>query len=252
MNPTLNTVLMALIGGAIGAYVFVTLQGGPAGVDSASNLSSVQDRLDALERAVQGGEQRPAGLAARARERAATKPSLRAEATGDTLPLEAFEARVDAAVEKKIAAMKESGELGAGQVAEKRRKRVSLADAARDLELSANQEDGLRRIFDDTNRSYYKMLAAPDGDPEDVKRELEEAAKSPAGARSAMTKYMPKFLSNIGEIMAIEAKKAESINKLLGPEKAQRLETEFSVREDDVLGLEGNLTIGAEVPGEGR
>ena len=249
MNDALRTIILALIGGAIGAYALQSLQGSPGSSDPAAELSSVEDRLAALERRAAG---RPpvAGLAARA---PGDAPAALLESGEAEIALfERFEARLDAAVEKKITAMKESGELKSPGVPASSRKRVTLADAARALELSGQQEDGLRRIFDETNQQYFKLLAGPDGHPEDVKRELEEAARDPATARAKMAKYMPKFLSNIGEIMAIETKKAASINKLLGTKKAGRLESEFSVSEDDVLGLEGNIMVGATVEGDGR
>jgi len=253
MNSFLARFLVAFLAGALGALGFQALWAGRAKERADTDLSRTQERLTALERALGAAPRKPGLL--RAREAGTATAALAPTATGPAeqvqgalTPLAAeWAARVDAAVEKKIASMKERGELAQPTVQVPKKKRLALAEAARALELSGPQEDGLRRIYEETNQHYYKMLAAPDGDPQDVRRELEEAAGDPARARSVFSKYMPKFLGNIGEVMQVEARKAEAISKLLGAQKAKRLEREFSIREDDVLGIDGKLTVGAEL-----
>jgi len=258
MNQTLLALIVGLIAGVAGAFTVNLLQGGSAGGGSNTvDWQPIQDRLDGIERRLQASSSAPGTLATRA---AGGEPSTGAgrvlNSAGDEV-MEALLAKIDERVGKTVEqkleqARAEEGESDSPRRGRRRRsrKRVSLADAARELELTGQQEDELRRIFESSQQRFFKLMAGPDGDVEEVKREVMEAAKTPGGAQKLIPKYMPKVVSNIGELMAIQAERESAVQKTLGPEKAQKFNNDYSVEEDDILGLRGGqMSFGVEAGG---
>ena len=179
---------------------------------------AVLDRLEAIERAIRAA------------------PGLAGAEAGAPAPAGSL-ARID----ERLASIEEKLGSDAEVSAPKRRtkKRVSLAEAAAALELSGAQEDELDQIYTRFHDKMYKLAAGPNGDPEEVKREVAAAAKDPTKAMGLMGKYMPNIIGNIGGMMTAQTERQEAIDKLLGPEKAQRLRSDFDVKEDNILGLGG-------------
>jgi hypothetical protein len=266
MNQTMLALLVGLLAGIAGAFTVHLLEGGGegGGVGGAADWQPVQERLASIERQLEARGAQPGTLATRPGVPSASVSRDDSDAGGALLAaagpqaLDALLARIDervgATVEKKLEeARAEEGESSRRGRGRRNRKRVSLADAARELELKGQQEDELRRIFESSQQRMFKLMAGPDGDPEEVKREVTEAAKTPGGPQKLIPKYMPKVVSNLGEIMAIQAERESAIQKTLGPEKAQRFNNDYSVEEDDVLGLRGGqMNFEMEAGGTGR
>jgi hypothetical protein len=263
MNQTMLALLVGLVAGAGGAFTFHLIQGagtsGDSGLVAAADgsTSSVQQELMAIREELAALRAPTGGLKGRA-PRPMTAEGPGSPLAADPEAVEALLARIDErvgkAVEKKMAeAAEEKPEGSSGRRGGRRgRKRTSLADAARELELSAAQEDELRRIYEDSQNRFFKLMAEPDGDPEDVKREVMEASKTPGGGMKLVGKYMPKMLSKMGDVMAIEADRQAAITKTVGPEKARKLERDYSIEEDDILGMRGGggMSFGVEVDGK--
>ncbi len=253
MNQTLLASIVGLLAGVGGAFTVHALQGDGSGGGGADlDWAPIQERLARIERQLDAQASPPGTLATTRGAAGARDGGAIVNAAGDEV-LEALVAKIDErvgkTVEEKLAAAREAEEKdGTSRRGRRRgRKRVPLAEAARELELTAQQEDELRRIFENTQSRVFKLLAGPDGDPEEVKREIMDAAKTPGGAQKLIPKYMPKVMSNIGEIMTIQGERESAIQKTLGPEKARRFNNDYSVEEDDFLGLRGGeMSIGVE------
>ena len=125
------------------------------------------------------------------------------------------------------------------------KKRATLSEAARELDLSSSEEAELRRIYADTQEKYLKLIAGPDGDVDAVRRELDEAKKDPKKAPLMMAKYLPKMLPKIGELMTIRFDQDAAVQAAVGPDKAARLDSRFDVVEANPLGAMNEMRIEA-------
>ena len=244
MNQTTIALILGFVAGIVGGYFGQSIAGAAGGDATleASEVESLKKQLAELQTAMRERDAaRGATLASRANEPAL----LEADATSVVLTAEQ-EAALLAKVDERVAkAMEEQGatiavEGGSMRSARPRRKRVNLATAAAELEMTSAQEDALRRLYEEQERKMLEILAAPDGDPEDVKRELEEARRNPGSAQGLIGKYLPKvFPKHIGTIMTMQTERQKTINDTLGPEKAKRYREEYRVEEDDMLGMGG-------------
>jgi hypothetical protein len=253
MNQTAIAILAGFVAGVVGGYFGQSLA-----PSRGSEMALEADAADDLRRDVDDLKQRlrrGGGSAATLSVRDPSGRSLEAQADGAALTAAAEDAllvrvdeRVAAAVEKKIADLQaqDGGLSGRSKRPEKRK--LTLAQASAELELSAQQEDELRRIYADSERKFLAMLAGPDGDPEEVKREIQDAAQTPGGPQKLIGKYMPNVISNIGTIISMQAERESAIVKAVGPKNAKRLDNEFEVKEADFLGLGGgSMNIGAQM-----
>jgi hypothetical protein len=121
--------------------------------------------------------------------------------------------------------------------------RMALSDIAREIGLSSSQESELREMYRSRTERYLKLLAAPDGDPEAVRRELTEAKGDPDLVEAVKAKYIPKFLSKLGEVATIEAETAVRVNAVLGSKEAVAKYKKFTPEENDPFGLEANVSV---------
>jgi hypothetical protein len=240
--------LVAGLAGGVGGALAVDLASSPrAETLSASDsrtLREIRDRLDRLEPRTAApppvvGSAAPSSslaVSSRAAEAAGERPegAPGAARAGD---LEAIAARAaELALEKQVAR--------ASEKAAQKKKRLPLADVARELDLAASQEDELRRIYADTTERYLKVMAEPESDAESLRREL-EAAKGDAGKKMGITmRLLPKLLSKFPDLMAIEGEKSTRIAKALGPEKAARF-GDYQVAEEDPFDIGGSFSLGA-------
>ncbi len=249
MNQTIVAIVVGLAAAAGTVFLMDSLraeQGG--GLGGSTDLSSIEARLASIERRLPpegtGGAQLsgtgiPTVLLDRleAIERSIQAAPALASGGGAQAPAGSL-ARID----ERLASIEDKLGGAEGEVALPKRpikKRVSLSEAAGALELSGAQEDELRAIYDRYQNKMYKIAAGPDGDPEEVKREVAEAAKDPAKRMGLVGKYMPKVIGNFAGLMEAQSEREQAIQKLLGPEKASRLDREFDVKEDNILGLGG-------------
>jgi len=258
MNQTAVAILAGFIAGVVGGYFGQSLAGSAKGANAeveTLDLSALREEVDDLQRKLRGLRNPPETLAAGASGpiRAETDAEgLRLTAEAEQALLARVDERVVAAVDKKIDELQAEG-VRIGRRGAPGKKKVTLAEAAVELELSGRQEDELRRIYDDSERRMLALLAGPDGDPEEVRREIQEAAKSPAGAGTIIGKYAPRLISNLGEVMTIQAEREASIAKSLGPEKTKQLASGYEVEEGSFLGLGGGrMNFGASVEVDDR
>ncbi len=127
------------------------------------------------------------------------------------------------------------------------KKRVNLADAARDLELTAQQEDELRRVYTTSQDKMLRLAAGEGGDIEAVRREVEEASRDPKKRPLIMAKYMPRMLPKLGELITIQMEQQTAVEAVVGPDKAARIDNEFDLIEANPLGAGGSMQVGASV-----
>ena len=249
MNNTVIAAIVALVAGFGGAWLFGQVGGSSAATGEAEGTGDadlLREQIADLKRELQAIKNPPETLSASAP--AGVRGGASEEAVVEAV-LAKLDERVDARVEKKFESMAASEDEGVsirtGSGRRGGRKRVSLEDAARELELSAAEEDELRRIYDESLNKFMKLAAGPDGDVEDVKRDLEQMRKDPASARTLMMKYVPNMMSNIGKVMSISTERQAAVEKAIGVDKARRLNSEFDVIEANPMG--GNFRIGASM-----
>ena len=188
--------LVAGVGGALTLHLLGGMSGGDDGDGASVDLAPIEQRLGTIERELQAIRNPPETL---------TSPAMREGAragAGAALPggdeaveslLAKIDERVGKTVERKFEEMKAGDdEKKEGRNARPERRRVSLARAAQELELTGQQEDELRRIYQESQDKVFALLAKPDGDPEEVKREIMEAVGTPEGTGKIIGKYMPK------------------------------------------------------------
>lgn len=157
---------------------------------------------------------------------------------------ERLEPRMNEALDARIEELKaESGE-GGGRAARKPRPRMDLEEVAREVGLSAREEDDLRRVYENANQRFMELLAKPDGDVEQVRRDFEAFKDDETARPKLMTKYIPKFMGNIGELMAIDAEKRTGIQEAVGSEKADKL-GEYDIVEENPFGFGGSFNLSA-------
>lgn len=244
-------VIVALAAGFGGAFAFQ--QFGPAtsgdGAGDGADASLLRERMADLERRLDAvGEPSPSLRTAGA------APGTGAAADADAV-VTAVLAKLDERVDERVTEKFESLQAEAGSANETpggsfraRRKRMKLEDAARELELSAGEEDELRRIYKDTMDRMLKLAAGENGDVEAVKRDLEAARANPATGQALMMKYLPNMMKNMGEVIAITTEREAAVVKAIGPDKARRLNSEFDVVEANPIG--GGFRVGASVERE--
>jgi hypothetical protein len=153
---------------------------------------------------------------------------------------ESLDERITAKVEEVAAARGLSRRRGGA------RPRLSLAEAAAEVGLSATEEDALRQIYADHEQRMLKMLAGENGDPEEVRRDLERAVADESVRPELMTKYMPRVVGNLQEVMKIEMTKRSAINQAVGADKARQLER-MNIKEADPMGFRGSMRVEASV-----
>ena len=182
MDRILAFLLAAALGGAGGGFLVHALAppaasdvgvagAGRLAADNAlaDQLAGIEQRLDALGATRGLGP----GLRPGAAPREGTPPPANVQL--DDATIEALAARLDERMKSTVKdAVAEAGAEG-GETRSRRRperKRVALADAARELELSTSQEEALRELYAGMEEKVYAMLAGEDGDPEEVRRDV--------------------------------------------------------------------------------
>jgi hypothetical protein len=168
-----------------------------------------------------------------------TAPAAPAGAVVAPEQVQALATQIAQALEERKAA----AEKAAKEAQAARKRRVPLAEAARELQLTAAQETEVRRAHEEAVEKYLKLLAEPEGDAESLRRELLAARNDPAKKRAIVTGRLPKFMSKLGEVMAIETERETRIIAAVGEDKADQLR-EYDLEEKDPFELGGNVTVG--------
>lgn len=166
-------------------------------------------------------------------------PGAAAGAAGpDEAPtLEGLAARL-AVLEERVAQPSEAP-------AEPERRRVTLAEAARELGLSAGEEHSLRQIYAEYLDKACALVAVEPETAADVRRELEDARNRPERVGALTTKYLPRLLNRFGDFIALEAERQGRIQETLGAERAALLGERYDVEEANPLGMGGGWSVSA-------
>lgn len=122
------------------------------------------------------------------------------------------------------------------------KKKVTLSEAATELNLSASQETEIRLAYQEATDKMLKLLAEPEKSPEDLRRELTEAKGDKAKQTGMMMAYLPKIFGKLGDFMAIDVAKKARITKAVGEEKAKALEA-YKIQDEDPFDLDEGLTF---------
>jgi hypothetical protein len=255
MDRWLIALIAGIVGGAAGSLAVGLVSKAEPSAPSHSAaeeslLREVRDRLAALEARGSGPSLAGATPAASGGSgaAAAADPTFAAGGAVGVRPvgreeIEAIAARAaELAIEKQEGRKKEEAKAN-------ERKKLTLAEAARELELTTSQEEELRRIYADATDKALKMMAEPESDAETLRRELDAAKDDPAKKSAITMRLLPKFFTKLGDVMAIETEKNARVVKTLGKEKAAKFER-FQIAEEDPWGIGDSIMVGATVDGE--
>jgi DnaJ-domain-containing protein 1 len=254
MSRFLVPFVAALLGASAGTYAVLrfappTSPAAPAAGEAAAD-GDVKAELAAIRRWLErpGSVRAPGTLAASPT--AATGAGAAPAGTADgSRPLTT--ADLEAAVAKAVeATLDERAEADkAAAAAEKAPKpRKTLAEVARELNLSSAQEDAVRQAYREAGDRLLKVMAEPESDAETLRRELEAAKGDQGKTMGLVTKYMPKFITKLGDVMSIQAERDEKIRKAVGDENVQRLDG-YRIEEEDPFGLDGDVSVGVRAGG---
>jgi len=254
MKYALLSVVLGVLGGALGAAGLHALHEPEARTDGdGGDLAAsraLSERLDRLEAAMESRGLLTARLEGRTTEGGlATLPPEEREALLDEYEAalaERLEPHVKTQVEAAVKALteKKPDETPRGM---RGRPRKELAEVAAEIGLSASEEDALRRIYADSEEKIFAIMAKPDGDVEQVRRDI-DAFKNDAAARPKLVqKYMPKFLMNVGDMMAVEQERQTAIVEAVGEDKAAQL-NRYDVVEANPI----DMSVGFQARAGGR
>jgi hypothetical protein len=171
----------------------------------------------------------------------------RADAPTDPAALALVRKAVGEELEARLGALEGQG-AAAKKPPEPAKKRATLEEAARELGLTSAEEADLRRIYAETQEKYLRILAGPDGDTGEVRRELDAAKNNPKVAAGLMAKYLPKALPKLGEIVQIGLEQNTAVEAAVGAEKAARLDERYDVVEANPFGGTLGFTASAGGP----
>lgn len=248
MNRFVVPFVAAALGAAGGTYAvqrFAPPATVPAPTAEGGADAGVKAELVALRRWLErpGAVTAPGTLAAAPR---AGDPAP--TATGGTaLTAADLEAAVSKAAEASLERRAEAEKV-AREAEDAPKPRRPLAEVARELNLSSAQEDAVREAYREATDRMLKVMAEPESDAETLRRELEAAKGDPAKSAGLMTKYMPKFLTKIGDVMTIQMERDAKIRKAVGPENVGKFEG-YKLEEEDPFGLDGDVTVGVRAGG---
>jgi hypothetical protein len=250
MDRFLIALFAGIVGGAAGALAVhlvapETEAADAAAAPDAALLREVRDRLSAVEDRLA----RPTPVLGTRAGADGGAPSGGGEvgplggAPGGLPSAEAIEAIAARAAEKALAAHAERAGASAKPEPEGK-KRAPLAEVARDLRLTSAQEDDLRRIYAERIDRYLRIVTEPDGDPEALRRELDEAKDDPGKKMGIAMRMLPKYMAKLPEVMTVEADTRSRVAKVLGPETYRRYDG-YQVEEEDPYGMGGSFRIDA-------
>lgn len=245
----------ALLGAAAGTFAVQRFapaapSAAPAAGDAATD-GDVKAELAAIRRWLErpGAIGAPGTLAASPNGAAATGGRTAGAGTDEARPLTSadLEAAVAKAVEATLEKRAEADKAAAA--AEKTPKpRKPLAEVARELNLSSAQEDEVRQAYREATDRLLKVMAEPETDAESLRRELEAAKGDQGKTMGLVTKYMPKFITKLGDVMSIQMERDAKIRKAVGNDTAGKLEG-YRIEEEDPFGLDGDVSVGVRAGG---
>ncbi len=246
MDKTLVAIVVGLIagagGGAVGSMLLSST--GTTTTESGADLAGIESRLDGIESSLREIQSQRPGL----------EGSASAPGSVDTPALSGANEAVIAQLEERMRAtvkdtmketwqeLKDAGGMAIafdeGGFEEKPKKEMAFSEVAAELELSADQEEGVRRVTGELLEAVFETLAGKDGDVHAIKQEFLDAKGDKEAQTKLMMKYVAPAMQKIGEFMVIGQKYESSMDKLLGKDKRRRLEDDYKVTDLDPYGLE--------------
>jgi len=244
MQQNVLVILAALLAGAVGGYAVGALQGGehsPAAALPAGDgdLAEIVARLDRLE----ADQARPAPLT--------TEPSLRGagkvRVVGAARDLDALATALEArltprlkeSVKVEVAdAFKKAAAEQPVAAPEVKKKRVTLAEAAAELDLTADEEASVRRIAAETTTAFLGLLTTIDESVEDIRRDFEDAKNDPKKRAALRPKYLGRVMGNLGGLITMGLTHQQKMKAALGAEKAGKIDDGYTLTDLDPYGLE--------------
>jgi hypothetical protein len=235
--------LAALLGASAGTYAVLRFAPPTPPAAPAAGVPATDGDVKAELAAIRRWLERPGVVDAPGTLAASPKRAAGASAD-DVRPLTStdLEAAVAKAVETTLAKRAEADEAAAA-AAKAPKPRKPLAEVARELNLSSAQEDAVRQAYRDATDRLLKVMAEPETDAESLRRELEAAKGDQGKTLGLVTKYMPKFITKLGDVMSIQMERDQKIRKAVGTENAGRLEG-YRIEEEDPFGLDGDVSFG--------
>ncbi len=254
MNNVVLAIIVGIAAGLAGGFLAGMAQpptgGSPTGLPSGVDLTTVEMRLDRIEALLElRREEAGAALHGSAARDAAAGPG---GGLGDAEAVDALVERLDTRMRAAVAETVRTTweEMGAAAAASDPfapppKKRVTLAEAAAELELSSAEEDDVRRISEDTMEKVVALLGKDqEGGEAKVREDFQAAKDDPAKSIELMGTYMGRVMSNLGGFIQIGMDHDRKMKEAIGPEKAARLEDEFEVSDLDPYGLEDLFSFG--------
>lgn len=244
MNQTAIAFVVGLLGGAVGALGSIYIanpEARTAGDEGSKDMSEIAERLDRIETAL---GRRPGEPMLRGSASPGGSAKLPEDASELDAVVAALEERLRPAIEESVStsvarAVAERGaEFKGKEEPEPEKKKTTLAQAAMDLELSADEEESVRRIAQETTDEFLRLLAGEDQTVDDIRREFDDAKEDPVKRIGLTAKYIGKVMGNMGGLIALGFTHDKKMKEAIGPEKARRLEDEYELTDLDPLGLE--------------
>lgn len=258
MQHALGAILLGLLGGVIGA-VGVGIFWQPAAptdatasMGDAREVAALQQQLEDLQKDLEkrgllslrlegaGDAEADVTHGAAAGDDVVTRAALTKQM--NEVFEETLQPKIEAAVEEKFDELASRDDPAPEP--RQRKKRMALADVAAEVGLSAGEEDALRQIYANSTDRFLKMMAGPEGDVEQVKQDFEAFRSDEKQRPTLMKKYVPRFITNVGEMMAIEADKETQVREAVGDEKADALDA-FNIEEESPFDLGGSMRFEA-------
>ena len=225
MDRWIVALVVGLLGGAGGALAVRVLFPESTAAQHADLGSGGSDaRLERIEKALAELSARgplleaspgAAGRAARGSGEASTALGLALAGPEGEAFKKALREELGAALEQHAGKVRAVGEEAAraAKAKEPAKKRVSLADASREIGMTAQEEESLRRIYAESQDKMMRLAAGEGGDVEAVRRDVEEAKRDPKKRNTVMMKYMPRMLPKIGEFMQIQVDQQTAVQE---------------------------------------
>lgn len=245
----------ALLGAAAGTFAVQRFAPAPPSASPAAGDAATDGDVKAELAAIRRWLERPGAIGAPATLAAspsgAAAPGARPPGAGpeDARPLTS--ADLEAAVAKAFEATLEKraeADKAAAAAGKTPKPRKPLAEVARELNLSSAQEDEVRQAYRDATDRLLKVMAEPETDAESLRRELEAAKGDQGKTMGLVTKYMPKFITKLGDVMSIQMERDAKIRKAVGNDAAGKLEG-YRIEEEDPFGLDGDVSVGVRAGG---
>jgi hypothetical protein len=245
VDKLLVPLLVGLLAGAGGVFVGKAFTSSASAPAATADTGALEARIAALEEAL--AKQTPGAALLEGDTRPArTQRSLAVGGASPKLSDEELEALAKQLEPSMRAAAKQEidervgkdGGIEALIAEEAKKKKATLAEVARELDLTADQEAEIRQLARASTDEFLKVLAGEDETIEDVRRAFEDAKGDLSKQAELAGKYVARLMSNLGPVMTAVMKYETGMTKILGPEKKDKFENGYDVTDLDPLGIE--------------